>query len=82
MLLQPGQPVAEASLRIEIDTIFDSAQASFWLDGKLIYSRSLKGEAGNREHHGRWIRNTFPAQLMAQTIGTGPSRATRSLYVN
>jgi serine/threonine protein kinase len=45
----PGQaPVAEAGLRIEIEHHFASAQASFWLDGKLIFSPSLKGEKKQR----------------------------------
>ncbi len=45
MLSQTGEvPAADASLRIEIEHHFVSAQASLWLDGKLVYSRSLKGE--------------------------------------
>jgi serine/threonine protein kinase len=47
-MLQSGHDVAEASLRIEIEHHFESAQASFWLDGKLIYSHLLKGETKQR----------------------------------
>jgi serine/threonine protein kinase len=42
---QPGpSSVTEANLSIEIEHHLASAQASLWLDGKLVYSHSLKGE--------------------------------------
>lgn len=41
-------PVADTSLRIDVEHPFSSGQLSLWLDGKLKYSESLHGEVKKR----------------------------------